>query len=102
MVSLSLISVESVGQDIKIIAIQEYFVCEAAGSGIECDQSSFAILGSQGLVLINYLILGLVPIANLIFVVNWRDLKKSCQDFWMWCLKDLMKSNILYSHAVAE
>ena len=101
-VTLSLLSVESIEQEVQSTAIQEYFICEAAGSSSECDRSSFATVGAQGLVLLNYLMLGLVPTVNLIFVVQWRALKKSCQQFWMLSLKDLIKSNILYCRAFAE
>ena len=68
--SLSYFSVESIDQDVKIRAIQQYFVCEAAGSGKECDRSGFDTLGYEGLIIVTYLLLGLIPTVNLIFVVN--------------------------------
>ena len=81
--SLTYFSVESIDQDVKIRAIQQYFVCEAAGSGKECDRSSFDTLGYEGLIIVTYLLLGFIPTVNLTFAVNWSATKSSCHRIWM-------------------
>ena len=83
LVTLTTFSVEYAHQELQYTAIQQYFVCEAAGSGQECDRSSFDSLGYHGLVLVGYFLLGLLPVVNLTFVINWTVAKASYKHFWM-------------------
>ena len=83
MVSLSYFSIESANQSDYFLAIQKYFVCEAVGSGMECDRSDFDHFGYHGLVILVYLMLGLVPAVNLTFVINWTAAKQLCKHYWM-------------------
>ena len=58
-----------------ILAIEQYFVCEAAGTGIECDYSDidqYTYAGLESLLMVTF---GLAPVTNLIFVVNWTVAK---------------------------
>ena len=64
-----------------------YLLCEAEGSGMECDRSSldqFSYLGS-GLGTTVFLLLGLIPSVNLSFVVPWiktrRRMRRSFRSF---------------------
>ena len=83
LVALSYFSVESAYQEEQFQAIQQYFFCEAVGSGTECDRSGFGNFGYHGLNILVYLMLGLIPAVNLTFVINWTAAKKSCKHFWM-------------------
>ena len=67
----------------KIVAITEYFMCEAAGSGVECDRSGFDHFGFHGLLVLINLLLGFIPVVNLIFVINWTVAKQSMKHTWM-------------------
>ena len=81
--TLSTFSVEYAHIEMQYEAIQQYFICEAAGSGLECDRSSFDKLGYHGMVLVGYFLLGLLPLVNLSFVINWRVAKASYKHFWI-------------------
>ena len=91
-VALSVISVQAIDQDIKVNAILQYFVCEAAGSGTECDRSSFDTMDTQSLVIVSYLMLALVPTVSLIFVVNWRKSRSQANTFRIDALRKIRKS----------
>ena len=64
-------------------AIKEYWQCEAIG--IDPDRpcinlrASFEELTYPGLYVLGYLIFGLFPAVNLIFVVNIKELKKKLE-----------------------
>ena len=75
-------SLDVINQNVTVKAIQQHFVCEASGSGKECDRSGFETLGYEGLIIVTYLLLGLVPTVMLIFVVNWSATKSSCHRIW--------------------
>ena len=81
LVALSYFAVESANQEEQFQAIQQYFVCEAVGSGTECDRSGFDNFGYRGLIVLADLMLGLIPTVNLTFVINWTAAKKSCKHF---------------------
>ena len=83
-VSLIVFTVETLGQTVAVNTIQQYFVCEAAGTGSVCDRSSFDKLGTQFLWYLNSIFFGFVPIVNLTFIVNWTAVKKSCHQLQMW------------------
>ena len=83
LVSLSYFAIETANQDDVLVAIQQYFVCEAVGSGTECDRSGFDHFGLHGLTVFVYLLLGLIPAVNLTFVINWTAAKESCKHFWI-------------------
>ena len=82
LVALSYFSVESAYQEEQFQVIQQYFVCEAVGSGTECDRSGFDNFGYHGLTILAYLMLGLLPAVNLTFVINWTAASESCKHFW--------------------
>ena len=81
-VALSFFSLETAQQDDQIMAVQQYFVCEAAGSGVECDRSGFDRFEIHGLVVLVYILLGLIPAVNLTFVINWTVAKDSLKRIW--------------------
>ena len=81
-VTLSYFSVVVAEQKSEFLAIQQYFICEAAGSGVECDRSGFNHFGYQKGVVVVYLLLGLIPTVNLTFVINWTVAKDSAKRFW--------------------
>ena len=83
LVALSYFAVESAYQGEQLQAIQQYFVCEAVGSGTECDRSGFDNFGYHFLTILAYLMLGLLPTVNLTFVINWTAASQSCKRFWM-------------------
>ena len=78
-------SVEIGQQEDEITAIAEYFTCEAAGSnyGLECDRSGFDHFGYHGLIVLVYWLLGLIPVINLVFVINWTVTRESARRKWM-------------------
>ena len=86
-VTLSYYSVqvgEQLQQDDITPIIAQYFICEAAGSGngVECDRSGFGHFGYHGLGVLIYLLLGLIPVVNLTFVINWTVAKESLKRIW--------------------
>ena len=71
-------SVASTDLDTAVLGIQQYFVCEAAGSGMECDRSSFDQFGFYMGMLV-YIMIGFLPAVNLVFVINWTATRRSCR-----------------------
>ena len=67
---MSYFAVGSADLDEFIDAIQHYFVCDGAGSQMECDRSQFEQFTYYGLVIATFFLLGFLPCVNLIFVVN--------------------------------
>ena len=60
--------------------IQEYFLCESAGvrSAMVCDRSEInQVLPYQLLLDTFFILIALFPVANLVYMVNIRELKKS-------------------------
>lgn len=103
-VSLSYYSVQVVEhlQEDHITPIAQYFICEAAGSsnGVECDRSGFDQLGYNVLRVLIYLLLGLIPVVNLTFVINWTVAKESIKRIWMRCSKrNFITSTNIIIHA---
>ena len=81
--SLTSFAVESANQEDQFRAIQQYFVCEAAGTGKECDLSAFDEFTKRELVAVVYMLFGLIPAVNLMFVINWTVAKKLSKRIWM-------------------
>ena len=65
-----------------VLAIQQYFVCEAAGTGIECDHSNIDQYTYTEQESFLFVIYGLAPVINLIFVVNWTVAKARLKSSW--------------------
>ena len=82
MVALSYFSIDTAQQEDRIAAVKQYFVCEAAGSGVECDRSGFSHFGHHVLSVLVYLMLGLIPAVNLTFVINWTVAKDLFKRTW--------------------
>ena len=80
---LGYLSVEIDEEEDKIMSITEYFMCEAVGSGVECDRSGFDHFGFHGLLVLINLLLGFIPVVNLIFVINWTEAKASMKRICM-------------------
>ena len=84
---LCFFAVRGVRRSERLAATQQYFVCEAAGTGMECDRSNIENFLSSVLFCIGFVLLGFAPAVNLIFVVNWTGAKSFCRVFWVTCSK---------------
>ena len=80
MLVMTAYTIVSRNEEVLMAAIKEYWQCEAIG--IDPDRpcikmrASFEELTYPGLNILAYLIFGLFPAINLIFVVNIKELKK--------------------------
>ena len=92
--SLSYFAVQFADEAVFVAAVEEYFVCEAAGSGMECDRSGFEKFTHIGLVKVIYIMLGLFPVINLTFVFNWTFARATVKHTWMRC-SQLLVMNLL-------
>ena len=63
-------------------AVEQYFVCEAAGTGIECDHSDINQYTYAGPVSVSNIMFGLAPVVNLVFVLNWTAAKATLKSKW--------------------
>ena len=81
-VTLSYFSTATINRDEFLTAIGQYFICEAAGSGTECDRSEFEQYTYSGLIITTFVLLAFIPYVSLIFVVNWRATKELCKKTW--------------------
>jgi hypothetical protein len=61
----------------------EYFDCEKDGhnSSDPCSRADFERLNNSALTTFSYILLGLFPVANLVYAVNVQELKAYCQCF---------------------
>ena len=82
-IALTYFALASADLDEFTDAIEEYFVCEGAGSQVECDRSQFEQYTYFGLVVATVLLLGFLPCVNLIFVIKWAAAKDFCHDIWV-------------------
>ena len=65
--------------------LDAYFLCERGGTGNNCDRSGFERLTNPALVTIGFILVGIYPAINLVYVIHSADLKslkQKCQ-----CLK---------------
>ena len=65
-------------------AIQSYFLCEATGhmSG-NCSRETFEMYSNEYQESVFLILLMLIPLVNLIFVVNCRQIKEQTQQLWL-------------------
>ena len=59
-----------------------YFDCESAGTGEPCDRSGYLDATNPVLSTASFVLLGLVPVVNLVFVVKFQKVMKICK---VWC-----------------
>ena len=65
-------------------ALDAYFLCERGGIGNSCDRSGFESLTNPTLVTIGFILIGIYPAINLVYVIHSADLKslkQKCQCF---------------------
>ena len=65
--------------------LDAYFLCERGGIGNNCDRSGFESFTNPALVTIGFILVGIYPAINLVYVIHSADLKslkQKCQ-----CLK---------------
>lgn len=64
-------------------ALVGYFECEATGiqSGVSCNREEFEQYSITELFAVGYILLSSLPAVNLIFAVNFTDLKLKCQEY---------------------
>ena len=60
--------------------LDAYF-CERGGIGNNCDRSGFESLSNPALVTIGYILVGIYPAINLVYVIHFADLKSLKQKF---------------------
>ena len=60
--------------------LRNYFSCEAPGHNPDalCDRSPFRQLANPEISTIGHILLALIPLANLVYVLNARDVKVVC------------------------
>ena len=69
--------------DIFVSELTTYFVCEAAGStGSKVCEKNFSVWRAEIMADLTWILLGLYPTVNLIYVVNVRDIKKIASRWW--------------------
>ena len=69
-------------QDKFIDAVTEYFTCEYFGNFPgRCERKYFQRYVYPGLTGATYFIMGLIPVANLVFVVDWRRVNQIMKRF---------------------
>ena len=69
-------------QDLEqfISDITNYFLCEATGTLRECDKPSVDLY-RRGVSLVSFILIGLYPIVNLIYVLNIQELKQKISKY---------------------
>ena len=66
--------------DTTTTELQKYFICEGKGSGSPCDKSQIQRILIPWLDLTTYTLLGLLPAVSLIFIISWKDVKRTLQE----------------------
>ena len=55
--------------------VDAYFLCERGGIGNKCDRSGFESLTNPALQTIAFILVGIYPAINLVYVIHIADLK---------------------------
>ena len=78
--------------------LQDYFRCEARGSHAECDANEVAnvLQTSNGLLTTILIVAALYPAILLPFVVNVKELKKSCKHMYSLLRTSCVSKKYLY------
>ena len=100
-IALSFFAISSAEQEEFINAIEEYFICEGAGSQMECDRSQFEQYTYSGLVITTFVLLGFLPCVNLIFVIKWGAGKHFFHGIWVRWFRGI-SSKLETVHSKAE
>lgn len=94
-VTLIYFGITTAQQDHFILALTEYFTCEAVGKG-PCD-ANYEEYIYPALASITFLLMGFIPLINLTFVVNWRWLREVMVS---WCrCRDKDAANVQSVHS---
>ena len=61
--------------------LEKYFICELNGHDPSnpCDRNRFRQLSNPGLTALTFILLGLFPLFNLIYALNYEELLKRCR-----------------------
>ena len=62
------------------VKIEEYFTCESCGynPADPCNREQIEQFRSKVLIILGDILSGTLPLANLIFVISFQDLKNAC------------------------
>ena len=60
-------------QSVFILALKEYFECELFGNTRDCSQC-YEQYTSPGIKAVSYITMSLIPVVNLVFVINWKKI----------------------------
>ncbi len=58
--------------------LTNYFVCEARGNTNGCSKSDISQLDIESLVIVSFILIGIYPMVNLIYVIQIAELKQKC------------------------
>ena len=61
--------------------LEKYFICELSGHDPSnpCDRNEFRQLSNPGITAVTFVLLGLFPLFNLIYALNYEELLKRCR-----------------------
>ena len=89
--SLLYFGITSTEQTVFIHELIKYFQCESLGDeGQVCDPHGFRRLTNPVIKGISYITMSLVPVANLVFVINWKRVEawsSTCKSKMMFKMK---------------
>ena len=86
--TLSYFGLSTQDQDKFIDAVTEYFSCEYFGNFPgRCERKYFQRYVYPGLTGATYFMMGLIPVANLVFVVDWRRVNQIMKRFSNRCCR---------------
>ena len=87
-VTLSYFALSTQDQDKFIKAVTEYFTCEYFGNFAgRCERKYFERYVYPGLAGATYFFMGLIPVANLVFVVDWKRVNQIMKHFSNRCCR---------------
>ena len=78
-VTLADFALTTINRDALVTEYEKHFICEAKGSGSPCDKSKLEHNSTGWLELMTFALLSLLPVANLVFIISWKDVKHFLQ-----------------------
>ena len=66
--------------------VLKYFLCERSNPSEPCSRDGYEALSYPVLTSLSYILLGLFPVINLTYVINFQELKEKSSD-WVICLR---------------
>lgn len=90
-VVITFFSIQFAMGESQLQALEQYFLCEEDGVGSDCNNSTMQTNSMIGMELTASVLLGLVPVVNLAYVIQWKSTRDTLKA-WIRRIQKQLKS----------